>query len=103
MCIKVSTVFWVLNRIYKKIEPALNTVVLIRIMLQVNVYNSVLTRVKSKNPLLGPFLNFCKKELMRPIIEILILFKRSRVDLYYVKNLILHLDCMTFEFKNYKN
>jgi len=32
---------------------------------------------------------------MRPIIEILILFKISKVDLYYVKNLILLLDCMT--------
>ena len=46
-------------------------------------FTSVLTRVKSKNPLLDPFLNFCKKELMRPIIEILILFKRSKVDLLY--------------------
>ena len=34
-------------------------------------------------------------ELMRPIIEILILFKRSKVDRYYVKNLILYLGCIT--------
>jgi hypothetical protein len=56
---------------------------------------SVLTRVKSKNPLLDPFLNFCKKELIRTIIKLLILFKRSKVDLCYVKNLILHLECIT--------
>ena len=57
--------------------------------------SSVLTRVKSKNPLLEPFLNFCKKELIRTIIINLILFKRSNVDLCYVKNLILHLECIT--------